>query len=162
MAKIKKRKLGWAASTSPQVVGYKFYWAEGENVSYDSPSVILGNVTEIVLPDDVEGFNPQSGPVEFGITALDELGNESDLVTFSAAYQFNIPKAPEDLWLEAMEEFHAPESESEDKEASRPITLYEKVTPQQETPDEDSTTDEPEETPAPVRAIQHYGHQDGE
>ena len=124
MAKIKKRKLGWAASTSPQVIGYKLYWAEGEKVDYNSSAVVLGNVTEIVLPDDVEDFNPQGGPVEFGITAIDELGNESDMVTLFAPYQFSVPEAPTDLVMEALDDFNASDSLEPDTEASdRPESI---------------------------------------
>ena len=100
MAKIKKRTLRWTASESPQVVGYILYWSEGGQVNYDCPSAKLGNTTEVVLPDDVESFAPESGPIEFGISAVDELGNESDLITISAPYQFNVPQAPEGIWLE--------------------------------------------------------------
>lgn len=123
MAKIKKRTLRWTASQSPQVVGYKLYWSEGGQVTYDSPSTKLGNATEVVLPDDVEAFTPQSGPIELGITAVDELGNESDIVTVSAPYQFNVPQAPEEIWLEGPEssfsaEFveQAPEPQVEESE----------------------------------------------
>jgi hypothetical protein len=66
---------------------------------------MLGNVTEIVLPDEVKSFKPNGGPVEFGVTAVDELGNESDMVTLKAPYQFNIPKAPDDLYLQKLEDF---------------------------------------------------------
>ncbi len=166
MAKIKKRKLGWAASTSPQVIGYKLYWAEGEKVDYNSSAVVLGNVTEIVLPDDVEDFNPQGGPVEFGITAMDELGNESDMITFEAAYQFKAPQAPEELWMEAMDEYHAPKAQTgeADDEASEPILLFDKVVAKkdEDAPEEDSTADESEDDSAEPKTVQHYGQPEGE
>jgi hypothetical protein len=95
VAKIKKRKLKWIASGSSQVVGYKLYWSENGAVNYDSKCLGLGNVTEIVLPDDVD----------FAITAVDELGNESDMITLKAPYQFNVPKAPEDLYLQKLDDF---------------------------------------------------------
>jgi hypothetical protein len=105
MAKIKRRKLKWIASDSSQVVGYKLYWSEDGAVNYDSKCAILGNVTEIVLPDDVNSFTPNGGPIEFAITALDELGNESDMITLKAPYQFNVPKAPDDLYLQKLDDF---------------------------------------------------------
>ena len=71
MAKLKKRILRWRASSSPQVIGYKLYWSEGGNVDYNSNQALLGNVTEIVLPDDVESFNPCDGNIVFGITSID-------------------------------------------------------------------------------------------
>jgi hypothetical protein len=101
MARMKKRKLSWQPSRSSQVVGYKFYWSFGGEVDYGSQSVKLGNITQVTLPDDVEAFVPANGPVEFGITAVDELGNESDMVTLKAPYQFSVPEAPADLKLEA-------------------------------------------------------------
>jgi hypothetical protein len=106
MAKIKRRRLKWVASNSSQVVGYKLYWSENSELNYDSQWVMLGNVTEIVLPDDVKSFTPNGGPIEFGITAVDELGNESDMVTLTAPYQFNVPKAPDDLYLQKLEDFY--------------------------------------------------------
>jgi hypothetical protein len=105
MAKIKRRRLKWVASSSPQVVGYKLYWSENGGLNYDSQWAMLGNVTEIVLPDDVQSFKPNGGPIEFGVTAVDELGNESDMVTLKAPYQFNVPQAPDDLYLQKMDDF---------------------------------------------------------
>ena len=105
MAKIKRRRLKWIASDSSQVVGYKLYWSENGAVGYDSQCTILGNVTEIILPDDVKSFIPNGGPVEFGITAVDELGNESDMITLKAPYQFNVPKAPEELYMQKLDNF---------------------------------------------------------
>ena len=105
MAKIKRRKLKWIASSSSQVVGYKLYWSENGGVHYDSQCAILGNITEIILPDDVNSFTPNGDPIEFGITAIDELGNESDMITLKAPYQFNVPKAPEDLYMQKLDDF---------------------------------------------------------
>ena len=105
MAKIKRRKLKWIASESAQVVGYKLYWSEDGAVNYDSKCAILGNVTEIILPDEVNSFIPNGGPIEFAITALDELGNESDMITLKAPYQFNVPKAPDDLYMQKLDDF---------------------------------------------------------
>ena len=117
VAKIKKRKLQWTASQSPQVVAYKLYWAQGEKVGYDSPCTTLGKVTEVVLPDDVKEFDPETGPVEFGVTAVDELGNESDLVTVSAPHQFNAPLAPGELWIEGLKEKESDDSRPPKKES---------------------------------------------
>ena len=106
MAKIKKRGLCWKASSSSQVVGYKLYWSEDGVPDYDSNCEMLGNVTEIILPDDVASFKPKSGPITFGVTAADELGNESDMVTLAAPYQFNVPEAPDDLHMNTINDFY--------------------------------------------------------
>jgi len=105
MAKVKRRKLKWTTSSSSQAIGYKLYWSEDGVVHYDSKCAILGNITEIVLPDDVNSFTPNGGPIEFGITAIDELGNESDMITLKAPYQFNVPKAPDDLYMQKLDDF---------------------------------------------------------
>ena len=124
MSKMKKRKLSWVASNSSQVIGYKLYWAEEGGVDYTSQSAELGNSTSVVLPDDVAGFSPGNGPVEFGITAIDELGNESDMVTLFAPYQFSVPEAPTDLVMETLDDFHASDSLELDTETSdRPESI---------------------------------------
>jgi|GEM_PF-3130029 len=101
MAKMKKRLLRWQASNSPQIIGYKLYWAQGGGVNYASSHANLGNVTEILLPDGIDVFSMGQGPVELGVTAVDELGNESDMVTLTAPYQFSVPEPPMDLTIEA-------------------------------------------------------------
>jgi hypothetical protein len=108
MAKMKKRRLSWKPSGSPQVIGYKLYWSEGSEVTYKSQSAQLGNVTSIVLPDDVATFEPGSGPLEIGLTAVDELGNESDMIAVSAPYQFSVPEAPDGLKIESVSESGPP------------------------------------------------------
>ena len=89
------------------MVGYKLYWSEDESVSYSSSSVKLGNVTEVVLPDDVKAIADIDAPIEIGIAAIDEVGNESDLITLKMPFQFKVPQAPTDLRLEAQKTFHA-------------------------------------------------------
>ena len=102
MAKIRKCKLSWEASTSEHVIGYKLYWSKGTEVDYDSKYLKLGNVTEIALPDDV---TLSGGPVMFGVTAIDRDGNESDLVTLAEPYQLSVPEAPVALSVMPSDEF---------------------------------------------------------
>jgi len=118
MARLKKRRLRWKASESPQVVGYRLYWATGGTLGYDSACADLGNVTEVVLPDDIDNFPMTAGPVDIGITAVDELGNESDMITLQAPYQFDVPAAPTDLKFEAAREFFV--KEAPDEQRGRP------------------------------------------
>ena len=127
MAKIKKRKLSWIASGSSQVVGYKLYWSNNGAVDYDSKSEMLGNVTEIVLPDDVKSFKPNGGPVRFGVTAVDELGNESDMITLKAPYQFNVPEPPDDLYLQKLDDYYITIVQDDETDEEEPIDLDETV-----------------------------------
>jgi hypothetical protein len=124
MAKVKRRKLAWVASTSSQVVGYKLYWSENRKVNYDSQCIMLGNVTEITLPDNVESFKPNSGSIEFAITAVDELGNESDMITLMAPYQFNVPQAPEDLYMINADGFHMTHQPEEDEDEDEDADFF--------------------------------------
>jgi hypothetical protein len=106
MAKIKKRRFRWCASASPSVIGYKLYWEEQGEVGYHSNCAFIGNVTEVVLPDQAPSFPLTDGSIELGISAVNEIGNESDLVTFTAPFQFSVPLPPSGLSLEAMAECH--------------------------------------------------------
>jgi hypothetical protein len=124
MARMKKRKLCWKGSGSSQVVGYKLYWASGGGVNYQSSSAEVGNVTGVILPDEVETFAPGSGPIEFGVTAVDELGNESDMVTLMAPYQFNVPEAPADLHFETAAEKRDTPAAHGQPGARRSINLF--------------------------------------
>jgi len=131
MAKLKKRKLRWHASSSPQVIGYKLYWSESGDVNYDSNQAFLGNVTEIVLPDDVDSFKPCNGQIEFGITSIDELGNESDIITLKAPYQFSVPNAPTNLKLEKLEQFQTTDLAKGDADQMEAIELLEIIAKEQ-------------------------------
>ncbi|NNG00948.1 MAG: hypothetical protein HKM93_16285 [Desulfobacteraceae bacterium] len=102
MAKIKKRKLSWQASQSSQVVGYKLYWSDNGAVNYESKAELIGNRTELILPDDVKSFEPADAPIEIGVTAVDEVGNESDMLTMKAPFQFRAPEAPMALKLDSL------------------------------------------------------------
>lgn len=102
MAKVKRKKVRWNQSTSPDVTGYKLYWALGGGVSYESDFAEVGNVTEIILPDDVLSFPLISGDLELGVAAVNHLGNESDISKFSATFNFAAPDAPTNLVVEDM------------------------------------------------------------
>jgi hypothetical protein len=106
MAKVKKRRLVWEPSTSSNVIGYKLYWSEKGEVSYDSPCAMIGNVTEVVLPEQVPSFPIVNGSIELGITAVNEIGNESDMMIVAAPFQFSVPDAPTSPSLEALKEYH--------------------------------------------------------
>ena len=100
MAKIVKRTINWGASTAPDVQGYKFYWkvGEGEVVDYLSDNQDVGNVTNITIPDDAPTFPLVDDLVQIGITAYDDVGNESDMtVASNVPFDFTAPDAPTNL-----------------------------------------------------------------
>ena len=106
MAKVKKRRLLWEPSISSNVVGYKLYWAEEGEVNYGSPFTMIGNVAEVVLPEQVPSFPIVKGSIQLGITAVNEVGNESDMMIFTAPFQFSVPDAPTSPTLQALKEYH--------------------------------------------------------
>jgi hypothetical protein len=121
VAKIKKRRLLWEPSTSPNVIGYKLYWAEEGQVNYDSPYAIIGNVMEVVLPEQVPSFPIARGSIELGITAVNEVGNESDMMIVAAPFQFSVPDAPTSPTLEALKEYHVCQGSSTNGEKRRSV-----------------------------------------
>lgn len=105
MAKIRKRRIRWNASGSPGVIGYKVYWSVGDGVNYDSDFAEVGNVTEIILPDDIPAFPLFRGDIQLGITAVTGMGNESEMMTTSAPFEFLAPDPPIQPMLEPLEDF---------------------------------------------------------
>lgn len=97
MAKITSRKLSWKASTSAQTIGYRLYWSRQGDLSYTSPSEFLGKAVEVTVPDGLSNFEASTGPFEFGIVAVDDSGNESDMTTLTAPFHFIAPDAPVEI-----------------------------------------------------------------
>ena len=102
MAKVQKRKIRWNASNSPGVVGYKIYWAVGKGVNYDSDFAEAGNVTKVILPDEVPSFPITAGNIELGLVAVYRIGNESDMTKLYAPFGFIAPDPPTGLTVETI------------------------------------------------------------
>jgi hypothetical protein len=100
MGKVRRRKVRWEPSAGVGVAKYRLYWSRDGGVGYDSDSVEVGNVTQVILPDDVPSFPLMVGQFELGISAISEAGNESDLVKTSVFLDFSIPEAPKNLKIE--------------------------------------------------------------
>ena len=104
MGRVTKKKLSWEASPSPAVKGYRVYWEVGKRVDYDSTFADVGEVKELVLPDDIPSFPLVAGQMEIGITSLSRSGNESDMLFLSIFVDFTRPDVPVNVKLEDMEE----------------------------------------------------------
>ena len=105
MAKIRKFKLSWKPSESDLVVGYKLYWSTNGPVNYSSNSIKLGKINEVDLPDIVIGLALSGESIHLGISAVDEMGNESDIISLSEPYHFSVPSAPEKFELIGQDDF---------------------------------------------------------
>jgi hypothetical protein len=99
---IRKRSVRWNASTAPNVTGYKLYWTVGGGVNYDSDFAEVGNVTKVILPDDIPSFPILASDIELGVAAVDHIGNESDIAKFPAHFDFTAPDAPAGLTVETI------------------------------------------------------------
>ncbi|MBN2033014.1 MAG: hypothetical protein JW836_07035 [Deltaproteobacteria bacterium] len=120
MAKIKQRRVRWEPSTSHTVIGYKLYWSQQGDIGYNSDCAFIGNVTDVILPEQVPSFPLVSGSIELGITAVNEIGNESDLVSLLVPFQFSVPDPPSSLSMEAMTEYHMTTSREPQGEQKTP------------------------------------------
>jgi hypothetical protein len=100
MGKIRQKKIRWESSASSEVVSYKLYWSEDGEVNYNSKSVEVGNVTEVILPNGVPSFPLLKGKIILGISAVNEAGNESDITKTTAELNFIVPDGPKRLRIE--------------------------------------------------------------
>ena len=88
---MNKKRIRWSASPSPDVVGYRLYWARRGIVDYDSDFVDIRHKREIVLPDEIPPLRQFEGRVELGITAVGPEGNESAMARFTVSIERDIP-----------------------------------------------------------------------
>jgi Tfp pilus assembly protein PilZ len=100
MGKVKQKKLRWEPAAGEESAKYKLYWSENGTVDYTSSFAELGSVTQVILPDDVPSFPRIAGNLELGITAVNQVGNESDITTINAYFDFTVPEAPKSLVVE--------------------------------------------------------------
>ena len=99
--KDRRAKVRWNASASPNVVGYKLYWAIGGGVNYDSDFAEVGNVTEVILPDDVPSFSILPINIELGVTAVNWMRRESEMAKYTVIFKFTTQDSPRDTRAEA-------------------------------------------------------------
>lgn len=100
MGKVKKKRVRWEPSASLDVTSYRLYWSKHAEVNYNSDHAELGNVSEVILPDDVPSFPLVTGDIEIGVTAVNQVGNESDITKLTVGFNFTVPDAPRNLEVE--------------------------------------------------------------
>lgn len=111
MGKIKKSKLSWNSSESTLnlddlYVGYRLYWSNVAQVSYNSNFIELGNITEVDLTDFFAAHELSGGLIYFGVSAVDRWGNESDITSLSEPYKLSPPAAPVDITLTILDDYN--------------------------------------------------------
>jgi hypothetical protein len=83
MGKIRKRTVRWEPSADAKK--YRLYWSWKGPIGYDSKFVEVEEKTTLILPDEVPSFPSIAGNIELGITAVNAVGNESD-ITIARVY----------------------------------------------------------------------------
>jgi len=100
MSKLVSKNLKLPVSTSIDVVNYKMYVEESPtNVTYDSPSIDLGNSpVDGYIEADLSTFGtmfPDDTNYNLGFTSVDDIGNESDFVNaLDVPLDFEAPSPP--------------------------------------------------------------------
>jgi len=98
MAKIAQKTLSWGASSDADVIGYRLRWAiPPALIDYTTPSFDVGKVTQVALP--VTGMPLIDGQLTMGLTAVDDVGNESDIATLTAPFDLVAPAPPTGLMI---------------------------------------------------------------
>jgi hypothetical protein len=102
MPLIHKRRIWWEGV--PEATNYVVYVSrEGEifdprNFAWEAtPGVLFKTVTgktDLIIPDEWSEFPTESGTYHIGITAKDDLGNESDPFVSSNHFKFKAPPPP--------------------------------------------------------------------
>jgi hypothetical protein len=100
IATFRSRKVRWEPSGSDDVVRYRLYWSTRGAVTYDSDFMDVGAMTEVTLPKDIPSFPLISGKIELGISAINEAGNESELIKAVVHVDLTVPEAPQNLVIE--------------------------------------------------------------
>lgn len=99
MAYIKPKNMTWGASTDGDVVSYVVRWAIPPLTIEYNPTVNagldVGKVTTVKLP--LIGMPSIDGSLTIGVTAQDDVGNESDPVEGTFPFDFKAPTAPTNL-----------------------------------------------------------------
>ena len=99
MGKIRSKVVRWQPSETPEV-RYRFYWATCRPVSHNLDYADVGTVTEVTIPDDIPSFPLVAGRIVLGVSAVAQLGNESEITTVTGDIDFTIPGAPRNLRVE--------------------------------------------------------------
>ena len=103
MAKIIRKRIFWTPGVGPDVVAHRVYVAKEEEVlDYSSPHI------EVPMPN-AECFAPDDFPQDIfdedvnyrvGISAVDDVGNESDIGEIAVPFDFLAPMTPTGIGVE--------------------------------------------------------------
>lgn len=107
---IRKRRIWW--ESVPEATNYVVYVSKDRNLFDPSnftweatPGVIsksINSKTEVVIPDEWPEFPKEPAEYYIGITARDEVGNQSDPFLSQGAFKFMAPPPPLNGGIESL------------------------------------------------------------
>jgi hypothetical protein len=99
MPKIKTYAIAWAAPADADVVGYNLRWNWGAApTGNETPFFVNGKATTtLTLP--VTGMQSNEGQLYISLTAIDDVGNESDPAVLNFPFDIAAPAPPTNLRL---------------------------------------------------------------
>jgi len=110
MPLIRKRRIWW--ELVPEVNDYVVYVGKDKDAfdpqrfKWGATSGIIHKVvsgkTELIIPDEWPEFPKESGTCYIGITARDEVGNESDPLISEGVFKFVPPPSPSRGGIESL------------------------------------------------------------
>jgi len=110
MPTIRRRKIWWEGV--PDASSYVVYvsrdgnaFSPGNFAWESTPGILCRSVagkTDLIIPDEWPEFPMEPGTYYVGITARDDLGNQSDPFVSSALFRFHAPPTPPRAGIESL------------------------------------------------------------
>lgn len=102
MAKVIKKRIKFVPSDGVDVVAHRVYIApDPDELTYASLHVdVPVPESELIVPDEFPGFPMRDVMYSVGVTAIDDVGNESDMAVILAPFDFDAPPAPAGVVIE--------------------------------------------------------------
>jgi hypothetical protein len=110
MSLIRKRRVWW--EPVPEATSYVIYVSKDSNIFEPShfsweatPGIIsklVNGKTELIIPDEWPEFPKEPATYHIGITARDDVGNQSDPFLSQGAFKFISPPPPSNGGIESL------------------------------------------------------------
>lgn len=104
MARVKAKKLRWnVEGLEADIVAHYVYWSLTGAIDQDNSDYVRVEMPKdhLIFPDEVPELPADvDQEVAIAVTAVDDVGNESDLVGLTVPFDFTAPAAPTGVVVE--------------------------------------------------------------